>query len=336
MPDSCARYRPIARTDRIRPPAARLLAGGWAWFSECERLSCGEPSRVVSADDLPPEVLDSFCRRRKPICGVSTASPVLMGVLNVTPDSFSDGGDFTDPASARERARELAKNGAAILDIGGESTRPGAGEVDADEEIRRTVPVIRALRDGGHSGPISIDTRKAAVANAALDAGADMVNDVSALEFDDGSLGLAADRKPFVCLMHSRGDPRTMQDNPVYDDVLLDICDYLETRVNACLRAGIPSDRIVVDPGIGFGKTLDQNLELIRGLSMFHCFGCPVLVGVSRKRFVGALGSEPDPRRRFPGSMAVALEALRQGVQIIRVHDIAESRQAVALWRAML
>ena len=162
------------------------------------------------------------------------------------------------------------------------------------------------------------------------------MNDVSALEFDGDSLGLVADRKPFVCLMHALGEPRTMQDNPVYDDVLLDICDYLESRLRACLRAGLPRERIVVDPGIGFGKTLDQNLALIRGLSLFHCLGCPVLVGVSRKRFVGTIGSEPDPKRRFPGSIAVALEALRQGVQMIRVHDIGESRQAVALWRAVL
>jgi dihydropteroate synthase len=233
------------------------------------------------------------------------------------------------------RARRLLAEGADILDVGGESTRPGADPVPVDEEIARVVPVIAALRAEGVPAPISIDTRKAAVARAAFEAGGDLFNDVSALTFDPEALELAAASGRPVCLMHVQGDPKTMQDAPHYDDVLLDVCDFLEARVVAAEAAGIHRSRILVDPGIGFGKTPAHNVALIRGLAALQGLGCAVLFGASRKRFIGALGNAPEPADRVPGSLAVALEALRQGAQVVRVHDVRETRQAIALWRAL-
>ena len=229
----------------------------------------------------------------------------------------------------------MLQEGAQIIDIGGESTRPGADYVPPEQELDRTIPVIRALREAGLTTAISIDTRKAAVAGAALDAGAQMFNDVSALLFDPDSLPLAVQRQPFVCLMHAQGAPKTMQDAPRYQDVTLDVYDYLQERVQACEAAGLAKSRIVIDPGIGFGKTTDHNLQLMRDLSIFHGIGCPILLGVSRKRFIGVIGSAQETAQRTPGSIAVALEGLRQGVQLVRVHDVWQTKQAFALWQAM-
>ena len=215
------------------------------------------------------------------------------------------------------------------------STRPGADPVPVEEEAARVVPVIAALRAEGFALPISIDTRNAAVARAAFDAGADLLNDVSALGHDPASLALAAASGRPVCLMHAQGDPRTMQEAPAYDDVLLDVFDFLEARVAAAEAAGIARTRILVDPGIGFGKTVAHNLALIRGLALFHGLGCGILFGASRKRFIGAIGEAAAPGDRMPGSIAVALEALRQGAQVIRVHDVKETRQAMLVWSAL-
>ena len=208
--------------------------------------------------------------------------------------------------------------------------------VPVAEEIARVVPVIEALRAGGFTTPISVDTRKAAVARAALAAGADLFNDVSALTYDPSSAAVAAQAQAPVCLMHAQGDPATMQADPRYDDVLLDVYDHLETRVAAAVAAGIPRDCILVDPGIGFGKTQAHNLALLRGISLFHGLGCPILLGVSRKGFIGVIGDARDAAQRAPGSIALGLDAARQGVQILRVHDVTETRQACALWRALL
>ena len=268
---------------------------------------------------------------RPAICGLTLDRPRIMGILNVTPDSFSDGGQYDGFDAAVARATEMARD-ADILDIGGESTRPGAVEVPVEEEIRRTAPVIRALRDAGLSLPISIDTRKARVAEAALDAGADIVNDVSALGFDPDLAGLVAERGVPVCLMHAKGDPETMQNNPRYDDVLGEVIATLADRVAFAEGQGIARDRIIADPGIGFGKTQAHNLTLLRGLSAFHDLGLPVLLGASRKRFIGTIGGAAEARDRMPGSVAVALHGIAQGAQIIRVHDVAETAQAVRLW----
>ncbi len=330
------RFRPIVRTDRARPGSAPSLAGGPLWFEFCERLARGEPPEIVKWSDIDAEVFDTLVRPRTPVLGLALTQPHVVGVLNVTPDSFSDGGRHFDRDVAARQAMSIFRDGASILDIGGESTRPGAATIDPSVESGRVIPVIEQLRDSGCSGPVSIDTRKSEVAAEAVSAGADMLNDVSALEFDPRTLEVASRERIPVCLMHAQGVPETMQDRPVYCDVLLDVYDYLEARVDACVAAGLSRDRLIVDPGIGFGKTAEHNLELVRGISLFHGLGCPVMVGVSRKGFIGTIGGENDALRRFPGSIAVGLEVLRQGVQFIRVHDIAQTRQAIALWRAML
>lgn len=257
-----------------------------------------------------------------------------MGILNVTPDSFSDGGAIGDAAAAVARARDMA-TAADLLDIGGESTRPGAQPVPQAEEIARTAPVIRALRAAGIAAPISIDTRNAATARAALAAGADMVNDVSALTHDPAMADVVAEAGVPVCLMHAQGDPRTMQDAPRYTDVVAEVLDYLAGRVEAALTAGIARDRIVIDPGIGFGKTLDHNLTLLRALGAFHALGLPVLLGASRKRFIGTITGVDRPADRLAGSLAIALHAAAAGVQVVRVHDVAETRQALSMWAAL-
>jgi dihydropteroate synthase len=221
-----------------------------------------------------------------------------------------------------------------LLDVGGESTRPGAADVPVADEIARTAPLIATLRAGGVTLPISIDTRKCAVASAALAAGADIVNDVSSFDYDPALADLVARSAAPVCLMHAQGTPQTMQLDPRYDDVLLDVYDWLADRVARAQSAGIPRDRILVDPGIGFGKTRAHNLALIARLSLFHGLGCPVLLGVSRKKFIGVIAGVDQADQRMPGSVAVALAGVAQGAQVIRVHDVAETRQALRLWQA--
>ena len=326
-------YRPIAMTDAARPAQALCLAGGACWFAQVEVLERGGPSRLAPAAELPDSVLARLTAPRNALAGLAMDRPQIMGILNVTPDSFSDGGRFLDPAAALAQARAMAADGAALLDIGGESTRPGAAEVPVAEEIARTEPVIAALRGAGV--PLSIDTRKAEVARAALAAGAGLVNDVSALTFDAALAGVVAAAGVPLVLMHARGTPATMQEDPVYDDVLLDVYDWLERRIAVAEAAGIARGQIVVDPGIGFGKTAAHNLALIRGLSLFHGLGCPVLLGASRKRFIGTISGEERADRRVAGSLAVALAGAAQGVHLLRVHDVAETRAALALARAI-
>jgi len=328
-------FRPIVQTDPCRPEGALTLAGGWAWFAEVEELHRDGSRGHLPARALPEEARAALTAHRPAIAGLTMDRPRLMGILNVTPDSFSDGGQFAAPEAALAHGRALVEGGADILDIGGESTRPGAAEVPVEQEISRTAPIISALRAGGLSAPISIDTRKAKVAQAALEAGADLVNDVAAFTYDPGIAAVAAQAHAPVCLMHAQGDPETMQDAPHYDDVLLDVYDFLAERVAAAEEAGIPRARIVVDPGIGFGKTLGHNLTLLRGLSLFHSLGCAVLLGASRKRFIGTIGDARDPAERMPGSLAVALAGAAQGVQFLRVHDIRETRQALRLAEAL-
>ncbi|GHF23342.1 dihydropteroate synthase [Kordiimonas sediminis] len=260
--------------------------------------------------------------------------PLIMGVLNVTPDSFSDGGDFIDPDAAVRRARQMVAEGADIIDIGGESTRPGAKPVWEGEEANRILPVIAAL--AGEGVPISVDTRHSTVMQQALDAGAHILNDVSALEYDGASMDVAVRSGAPVVLMHSQGLPETMQDNPTYSDALLEVYDYLEARRDAAIAAGISQDKIILDPGIGFGKrVLVDNLSLINGLAMLHGLGCPVLLGASRKRFIEAITGVEDAKDRMPGSVAAALVARTVGVQVFRVHDVAETVQAMKVHQAL-
>lgn len=327
-------FRPIAMTDPARPPGGVTLAGGWCWFDRVEVVSRAAPSRIIAASEVPVAVLHRLTAPRRAFAGLTMDRPRLMGILNVTPDSFSDGGQFLGAEAAVRQAMTLAE-GAEIIDIGGESTRPGAVEVPVGEEIARTVPVIRALRSAGLGAPISIDTRKASVAAAALEAGASIVNDVSAFDFDPSLGPLVAKSAAPVVLMHAQGVPASMQDDPRYGDVLLDVYDALAARLARAEALGIDRDRIVLDPGIGFGKTLAHNLALLRGLSLFHGLGCALLVGTSRKRFIGTIGRVDAPEARAPGSIALALAGVAQGVQITRVHDVAETRQALRLWQSL-
>ena len=259
--------------------------------------------------------------------------PLVMGVVNVTPDSFSDGGSYLDPDQAVAHALQLVEEGADILDIGGESTRPGADDVSVDEECARVLPVIERLI-GKTDRPISIDTRKAAVMRAAVAAGARLINDVSALSYDVGALAAAAAADVPVVLMHAQGAPKTMQDAPAYDDVVAEIAAYLEGRAEAAMDAGLRRDNIILDPGVGFGKTLGHNLSLMKHLGRIRELGYPLLLGASRKSFIGKIdGSAVDAR--LGGSLAAALWGAANGADIVRVHDVAETVQALAVWRGV-
>lgn len=265
--------------------------------------------------------------------GIALDRPILMGIVNVTPDSFSDGGRHGASAVAVAHAEALAAAGAAILDIGGESTRPGAQPVPVDEECRRVVPVIRALAAAGHL--VSVDTRHAPVMREALAAGARIVNDVTALTGDRDSLDVVARGRVAVVLMHMQGEPATMQAAPRYDDVVGEVGAYLAQRVAACRERGLRDEELCVDPGIGFGKTLAHNLALLRALPRLRVAGAAMLVGVSRKGFIGALSAAATPADRLPGSLAAGLAAVEGGADILRVHDVAETRQALDVWRGI-
>jgi dihydropteroate synthase len=257
-----------------------------------------------------------------------------MGVVNVTPDSFSDGGVNFDPADAAASARRMLAEGAAIVDIGGESTRPGAGAVDADEELRRVVPVLEALQG---EVPVSIDTSKAEVARRALALGAELVNDVTALRADPELAGVVAESGGYLCLMHMQGEPRTMQADPRYDDVVSEVAAFLEERLRAAVAAGIAEDRICLDPGIGFGKTVEHNFELIRRLHELMTLGRPVLIGISRKSSLGKLLGDPGATTgSVAASVGAAVAAYERGASILRVHDVREHAEALAAARAVL
>ena len=257
-----------------------------------------------------------------------------MGILNVTPDSFSDGGEWFAYDEAVARARDLVAEGADIVDIGGESTRPGADSVPIDEELRRVVPVVRALRGAG--AQISVDTMKLTVADAAVDAGATFVNDVTAFRHEPEMAAFVADRGCDCCLMHMLGDPRTMQDDPRYDDVVDDVRAFLEERAEFAVREGVREERITVDPGIGFGKTLDHNLELLDRLQEIVAIGFPVVIGTSRKSFLGRLTGRQDPHDRVAATVATTVLALERGASVFRVHDVAPTKDALTVATATL
>lgn len=265
--------------------------------------------------------------------GLTLDRPILMGVVNVTPDSFSDGGDFIDPNAAIAQGKALAADGADILDIGGESTRPGSDPISVDEELRRVLPVIEGLV--GTGALISIDTRRAEVMRRAVAAGAAIVNDVTALTGDPDAPAVCAELGVPVILMHMQGEPKTMQADPSYDDAALDIQAYMRGRIEALEAAGIPRDRIAVDPGIGFGKNLDHNLRILSAIDVFHELGVPVMLGASRKSFISKIDRDVPAKQRVAGSIAAVIAAYDRGVQLFRVHDVAETRQALAVWRAI-
>ena len=334
------RLRPLPRSSALDCPLPRRdialpLAGSARVCWEAVDVVEGRRTReALLSTDLDAAQRDRLSCPRPALCGLVLDRPRIMGILNVTPDSFSDGGALADREAAVATALAMAAQ-ADILDIGGESTRPGATPVPIAEEVARTVPVIAALRARGVTTPISIDTRNAEVARAALEAGADMVNDVSALTHDPEMAALVAEAGVPVCLMHAQGDPQTMQDNPRYDDVVAEVLDWLDARVAGATQAGIARAQILIDPGIGFGKTLEHNLTLLRWLSVFHDPGLPVLLGASRKRFIGSITGVEAAGERLVGSLAVALHAAAQGVHVLRVHDVAATRQALDMWQAL-
>lgn len=328
-------FRPLVRHDTPRTATATPLAGGALWFDHCARHDRDGSVTLVPAGDVPAQILTRLTAPRAAIAGLAMDRTRIMGILNVTPDSFSDGGLHAGDDAALDHARKMMADGAEIIDIGGESTRPGAALIPDAEEAARITPTIRALAAQG-GVPVSVDTRKSAVAQSAIDAGAAIVNDVSGLTHDPALADYCAAHDLPICIMHTQGDPQTMQDDPRYDDVLLDVYDFLEMQIRVLEAKGLSRKRIIVDPGIGFGKTLEHNLALLQGLSLFHALGCPVLLGASRKRFIGTIGGATEPAARMPGSLAVALGAAAQGVQIVRVHDVSETRQALRLWTAII
>jgi dihydropteroate synthase len=259
----------------------------------------------------------------------------IMGVVNVTPDSFSDGGTFEEPGAAIRHARRLVEEGAQIVDIGGESTRPGAAPVPADDELRRVLPVVAGIAALGLDAQISVDTMKLAVAEAAVEAGATYVNDVTAFRHDPALAGLVADRGLDCCLMHMLGEPRTMQEDPRYDDVVSDVKAFLEERLSAAVTAGIAEERVQLDPGIGFGKTLGHNLELLRRLDEIAAIGRPVVLGTSRKSFIGRLTGR-DVAGRVHGTVATCVLGLERGARVFRVHDVAAVADGLAVAAATL
>lgn len=327
-------YRPIVRSDIARPDAGLSVAGGPCWVSEIEVLSRSAPPTVIPISEAPQNCIAAITSPRASMAGLTLDKPRLMGILNVTPDSFSNDGVYAAPDVAVQSALSMVQSGADIIDIGGESTRPGAATVTEDEEIGRTAPVIAALR-GQTEAPISIDTRKSSVAQSALDAGASLVNDVSGFTFDPALSELCVKRQTPVCVMHAQGDPATMQASPCYDDVLLDVYDFLAAQIDKLVAVGIPRAQILTDPGIGFGKTIPHNLALLRRISLFHSLGCPILLGASRKHLIGTIGKGAPGSARASGSIAVGLAALAQGVQILRVHDVEMTKQAIRLHNAI-
>jgi dihydropteroate synthase len=339
--------------------AGEALAGGWALplgggrgaFTACEiwRRSGERIERASlpvgglegwahnAGDALATALEQRLGRLNQPQslpAGLPERGPLIMGVVNVTPDSFSDGGRFLDSARAIAEGRAQHAAGADIVDVGGESTRPGAADVSAEEEIRRVVPVVEALAQSGIL--VSIDTRKASVMGAAVAAGAGMINDVSALRHDTDSLRTAGASGLPVVLMHSQGEPATMQRDPRYGCVPLDVFDHLERRIEAWVEAGFERRRLLVDPGIGFGKTLAHNVAILRTLGLYLGLGSPLLLGVSRKSFIARLADDGSAAaERLPGSLAAALAGLAQGVAVLRVHDVAATRQALRIWQAL-
>ena len=317
-----------AAADAVASGLARPLAGPGLAFTLVAALGLGSDRRLASVTasvaefeswlagagtrfaDRGRERLALLSARRPPWAGFALDRPLVMGVLNVTPDSFSDGGRWFDAERAVAHGRALLAAGADIIDIGGESTRPGAAELPPGEEIRRVEPVVRALAAGG--AVVSVDTRHKSVMEAALAAGARIVNDVSTLTHDPDSLNIVSRHEAPVVLMHMRGEPRTMQREPVYDSPLIEVLEYLETRIAACVAARIPRERIVVDPGIGFGKLVPHNLDLLAGIGAFHALGCGVMLGISRKSMIAGLSHGEPPEARLPGSLAGALFAVKR------------------------
>ena len=348
--EAAPRVPPFAVPTWLRPvtvPSGEHgLAGGWARFTDMDVVQrhadggysicrMGLDDLLQAADDrnLASAVMDRLLAPRDAFAGLSMTAPRLMGILNVTPDSFSDGGRHNAPARAIAAARAMQDAGAAIIDIGGESTRPGAAPVTRNQELARVLPVLAGLRDSG--AVLSIDTRHAEVMRRAVAGGAGMINDVGALR-GDGAVDAAAAAGVPVVMMHMQGTPETMQADPQYGFAPVEILEFLEARIQAAEAAGIPRALMAIDPGYGFGKTVTHNLQLINWTAMLHMLGVPILIGASRKSSIAKISASEDADQRLPGSLALAMAALRQGAQMLRVHDVGETMQAVKVEMEML
>jgi dihydropteroate synthase len=312
---------------------ALRLAGGWAAFSAVALHRRGLPLEILPVDRVDPALLAPLVKSPADFAGLTLERPRIMGIVNVTPDSFSDGGETSEADRAIARAHELVEAGADIIDVGGESTRPGSKPVTADEEWRRVEPVVRQLAEDGLI--VSIDTRHALVMEKALEAGAAILNDVSALSHDPRSLSVAVASKAPMFLMHMRGEPETMNQAPRYDDPALDVYDELAERLRACLDAGIDPALICLDPGIGFAKHAPHNLAILGHLALYHHLGCPLLLGVSRKGLIARTDPSQPVRQRIGSSLAGGLSGIAAGMQFLRVHDVYDTQQAVAVWQAI-
>jgi dihydropteroate synthase len=328
--------------EAVEAQEACRLAGGLCAFTLVEVISREGPmikrekrgfrDVAKSRNEHLQTLLDRIAAPRGPVAGLDLSRPSIMGIINVTPDSFSDGGEAYETAQAVAQGVRFIEEGASIVDVGGESTRPGSEGIAEAIERARVLPVIQALAAEGHR--VSIDTRKASIMKEAVKAGAQMINDVSALRFDRMSLETAAALGCPVCLMHARGDPKTMQENPSYEEVALDVFDELASLIARAEAAGVKRSLILADPGIGFGKSFRHNLDLLKRMSMLHGLGVPIMIGASRKGFIGALTGEKAGKERAAGSIGIALAAAAQGVQLLRVHDVKATAQALKLWRA--
>ena len=327
-------FRPIINSDPTIPSSAGVLHGTQFWFTHAEKLTRHSEPEIVLAKNIPGDIFHNITKKRAQICGLSFDIPRVMGILNVTPDSFSDGGKYSTLETATEHCISMVSAGADIIDIGGESTRPGALEVDTSEEISRVIPVIEKLANI-ITVPISADTRKSEVAKMAIASGAAMVNDISGLKFDSKMSDFCIESDVPVCIMHSQGIPETMQNEPKYIDVCLDIYDFLSQQIENLVNSGMQRKAIIVDPGIGFGKSLAHNLSLLRNISLFHGLGVPILIGVSKKKFIKTLAGLNENEDRMSGSISVALYARSQGVHIFRVHNVKETVQAMKLWHSV-
>ncbi|MBJ7534829.1 dihydropteroate synthase [Rhodomicrobium vannielii ATCC 17100] len=319
---------PLAGSPRIAFSAARLQEGGPGGIRNIFLRASALPQL---SEPRVKALLARIIEPRADIAGVPMDGPRIMGILNVTPDSFSDGGDHFATDAALAHAADLVRHGTDFIDVGGESTRPGSDPVDVEEEVRRILPVLEGL--AAWQTPVSVDTRRPEVMRAVAGARLDIINDVSALTFSSDSLSTAAELCKPVVLMHAQGDPKTMQDAPSYADVVTEVFDWLEARIEAAVAAGIDRAKIVADPGIGFGKTLAHNAALLRSIALFHGLGVPLLVGTSRKRSLQRVAAAELPGDIDAASVAAALDAASRGVQIVRMHNVEATAQALAVWR---
>ena len=324
-------FRPIIRTGSPRSKNSIFLAETKYWISEAEEMKVGETAKLISINDVPDWWKERWLKKRSDILGMEFGFPKLMGILNVTPDSFSDGGQHVKLDAALNHAKFMEENGVDIIDIGGESTRPGASTIPILEEIKRIEPVIKGIAARSKI-PISIDTRKSEVASAARRAGASMVNDVSGFTFDPNLLFYCSKYKLPVCVMHMQGSPENMQNDPKYENILIEVFDFLENQIKMLVEAGISKDHIIADVGIGFGKNDSHNFQILKYFSIYLDLGLPILVGLSRKSFIGRF-IKNEQEDRLACSLSLAVDSFLKGASFIRVHDVKATNNAINIFK---